>query len=138
MPNQYTHEELKLLYETSVKDLEFFKKQQWLVTYYGILVYGALVTLAKITTLEKWVFCVVAGVTALLCSVLLSALEHSIGVRRDRLDAVREQFGSEFNHAWKAGKKDSECHAVLVFMLFALLTGAALSIFGILNLERPS
>ncbi len=134
MPNQHTHEELQLLYETSVKDLEFFKKQQWLVTYYGILVYGALVTLAKITTLEKWVFCVVAGVTALLCSVLLSALEHSIGVRRDRLDAVREQFGAEFNNAWKAGKKDQEFHVVLVFMLLAILTGAVLSVFGILKL----
>ena len=134
MPNQHTHEELKLLYETSVKDLEFFKKQQWLVTYYGILVYGALVTLARITTLEKYIFCIVVGVTALLCSILLSAPEHSIGVRKDRLSAVREQYGIEFNNAWKAGKKDQEFHVVLVFMLLTILTGAVLSIFGILKL----
>lgn len=135
MPSPHAHEELKLLYEVSVKDIEFFKKQQWLVTYYGILVFGALVTLAKITTLEKWAFCFVATLTFLLCSVLLSHLEHSIGVRRARLEAAREGFGKEFNNAWKAGKKDPECHVVLIFMLLALLTGTILTILGIIKLH---
>ncbi len=132
MPSQHAHEELKLLYEVSVKDVEFFKKQQWLVTYYGILVFGALVTLAKITTLENLAFISVAALTFLLCSVLLSTLEHSIGVRRARLEAVRDEFGPEFNKAWKAGKKDPECHIVLVFMLLALLTATALTVLGII------
>lgn len=118
-----------------MKDLEFFKKQQWLVTYYGILVYGALVALEKITTLEKWLFISVAGVTFLLCSALLATLEHSIGVRRARLGAVRDEFGPEFNKAWKAGKKEKECHIVLVFMLLALLTATALTILGIMYLR---
>ncbi len=135
MPSQHAHEELKLLYEVSVKDLEFFKKQQWLVTYYGILVFGALVALAKITTLEKWVFFSVSVVTLLLCSVLLSTLEHSIGVRRSRLEAVRDEFGPEFNKAWKAGKKESECHIVLIFMLLALLTATVLTVLGIIYLR---
>jgi len=92
VPSQHAHEELKLLYEVTVKDLEFFKKQQWLVTYYGILVFGGLVTLAKITTLEKWAFFSVAGLTFLLCSLLLSTLEHSIGVGvgRVRLELCRD------------------------------------------------
>lgn len=135
MPNQHTHDELKLLYEVTAKDLEFFKKQQWLVTYYGILVYGALVTLAKITTLDKWVIFFVSGITFLLCSVLLSTLEHSIGVRKARLCAIRDEFGPKFNKAWKAGKKEDECHIVLFFMLLALLTACILTILAIINLR---
>jgi len=130
--NNKAHDELKLLYQVSVGDLEFFKKQQWLVSYYSILLYGALVALAQRTAVEKIVFYLVIGGVALLSSSLLLILEHSIGVRRERLEAVREHFSKEFNKAWRAGKKLSECHIVVAFMLFTVFGGAVLAILGII------
>lgn len=133
MANRHEHEELRLLYDVSVKDIEFFKKQQWLVTYYGVLVYGTLVALAKISSPGKWTLCAGAISAWLLCAVLLAALEHSIGVRRDRLAAIRGKFSRAFNRAWEAGKKEKEYYIVLSCMLFALTVGAVLTVIGILN-----
>jgi len=132
MANDDEKQELRLLYEVSVKDLEFFKRQQWLVSYYAVLIYGTLFALARVTTLGELVFCLAVGGVALLSSVLLLILEHSIGVRRDRLEAVRENFTQKFKDAWKAGKKLGECHLVVALMLFTLLGGSVSTILGII------
>ena len=136
MANENAHEELKLLYQVTIGDLEFFKKQQWLVTYYCILLYGALLALARITDLEKSLFYVTVGGVTFLSSILLLILEHSIGVRRDRLEAIRDEFSNEFKKAWKAGKKIADCHVVLVFILLTLTSGAVLTIFSIIHLIK--
>lgn len=131
MVNATAREELKLLYEVSVKDLDFFKRQQWLVSYYAVVLYAALFALSGKATLDKmWFYLVVCGV-AIMASILLLNLEHSIGVRRDRLKAIRENFSEEFKGAWKAGKKLKEYHVVVYFMLFGVLAGAVLTSFGI-------
>ena len=39
-PHTQSNEELRLLYQTSVVELEFFKRQQWSVTNYGLLLYA--------------------------------------------------------------------------------------------------
>jgi len=46
--HKQSNEELRLLYQTSVTELEFFKRQQWSVTNYGLLLYAATVSLARI------------------------------------------------------------------------------------------
>lgn len=134
MANKNAHDELMLLYQVTVGDLEFFKKQQWLVAYYCVLLYGALVALARVTDLEKLVFCIAVGGAALLSSILLLILEYSIGVRRDRLEAIRDEFNNEFKKAWKAGKKIADCHVVLIFILLTLISGATLTIFSFIHL----
>ncbi len=87
MVNETHHEELKFLYEISVKDIEFFKKQQWFITYYCMLVFGALVGLAKLDVTPRWVLILSSIVIGLFAVVLLAVLEYSIEVRRVRLKA---------------------------------------------------
>lgn len=138
MANKNAHDELMLLYQVTIGDLEFFKKQQWLVAYYCVLLYGALVALARVTDLEKLVFCIAVGGAASLSSILLLILEYSIGVRRDRLEAIRDEFSNEFKKAWKAGKKIADCHVVLIFILLTLISGATLTIFSFIHLIKTN
>ena len=112
MANETHHEELKLLYEISVKDIEFFKRQQWLITYYCMLAFGALVGLAKFGAAPRWALISSLIVVGLFAMVVLAALEYSIEVRRARLKAVRNQFTTMFNEAWQAKKKEKECYLV--------------------------
>ena len=64
-PHTQSNEELRLLYQTSVVELEFFKRQQWSVTNYGLLLYAAIVSVPRffdngISDAERWVLCLVA------------------------------------------------------------------------------
>lgn len=131
MANDKQHEELKFLYEVSVKDIEFFKKQQWLITYYSVLVYGALVALANLKLVHKTILCFAAVLIGLLCAVMLSKLECSIEVRRDRLKAVRSHFTKAFNDAWGAKNKEKELYIVLLCLLLAAVGGAVVTVLAI-------
>jgi hypothetical protein len=50
---EHDHAELVLLYNVSVQDIAFFKKQQWVATNYGIALYVTVIAIASqvLTTL---------------------------------------------------------------------------------------
>ena len=133
MANNYQHDELKFLYDVSVKDIEFFKKQQWLVTYYAVLVYGALIALANLKVVHKAVLSLAAVLAAFLCAVLLAKLEHSIHVRRERLRAVRSHFTQAFNEAWGSKEKEREFCIVLLCLLLGAILGVVVTVLAIQN-----
>ena len=136
-------EELRLLYQITVSDLSYFKKQQWNVTYYALLVEAGLVGVAglvppPLAVLDRIVLSSLALLAALGALFVLNKLQRSISVRQSRLDAVRTTFGEAFHHAWSAEHKVDDpilsvyllrggitITAVLTLWLVALRLGAA-------------
>lgn len=129
--SEHDREELILLYEVSVKDIAFFKKQQWVATNYAIALYVAIVALTHslhppITSAHKVaLFSFLLGTLLGGIAVVLH-LQHSIEVRRARLQNVRGHFGSPFAAAWGAlPKKENSLHFLLLAVLaFGFLVDA--------------
>jgi hypothetical protein len=126
--NGNTHEELRLLYEVSVTDLEFFKRQQWSVTNYALLLYAAVVGVARlldggVSHLEKLVLCFVATGVAILAGYILWVLNNSIDVRKARLAAIRKNFSTTFHSAWSARERDEEALSIYRSLLAVVVIG---------------
>lgn len=101
-------EQLRLLYSSCVTEIAGFKQQQWNTTNYAILVYAAIVSIAKtMNTLSnvEW-FVLFAATAAVLGSAafIVNMLADSIHTRRTRLSEVRKHFADEFMIAWGGGK----------------------------------
>jgi hypothetical protein len=101
-------EQLRLLYSSCVSEIGSYKEQQWKTTNYALLVYAAIVSIAKTTdTLSnvEWLVLFVATVAVLLFGVIIiNMLANSIQARRTRLTEVRKHFADEFMIAWSGGK----------------------------------
>ena len=126
--NSNTHEELRLLYQVSVTDLEFFKRQQWSVTNYALLLYAVVVGVAQLLTgdvsaTEKLLLCLVATAVAILGSYILLMLNNSIDVRKARLAAIRKTFSTTFHSAWSAKEKPEEALSIYALLLAVILIG---------------
>lgn len=125
-----THAELILLYEVSVSDLTFFKRQQWAVTNYALLLYAALFGLAQLSSggvnySARLGLLLLATVILIVGIWLLWRLEKSITVRKLRLKHLRDTaFSYGFRMAWKAGKKEDEYFPVSWALAGVLLLGA--------------
>ena len=118
------HEELRLLYNVTAADLAFFKRQQWVVTNYALLLYAVIVAVGKqllsapVAAWEKILLGILAGATAISAGVIVSQLQESIKVRRARLEKLRSQFSKEFQEAWAALEKPSD---YVVPVLYAVI-----------------
>jgi hypothetical protein len=126
--NASTHEELRLLYQVSVTDLEFFKRQQWSVTNYALLLYAAIIGVARmldgdVSRLEKLVLCSVATGVAILASYILWVLNNSIDVRKARLASIRKNFSAAFHNAWSAREKEEEALSIYRSLLAIVIIG---------------
>ena len=123
------HSEFELLYNVSVSDLAFFKQQQWTVTNHALVVMAGLVGIAKLLVhpliqYEKWLLTVLVAATAAIGLFVLGRLQHSIEVRRRRLENVRAKFGTAFNTAWDIPKQKEY---VVEFLVFIQLIAASLA-----------
>ncbi len=122
-------EELRLLYELTAQDLAFFKQQQWAVTNYVLLLFGAFfgvsqINALKVGTWERFVLCVVATGLAVAGIVLIYKLEQSVMARRDRLKNVRRTFTRAFCLKWKSERKAPDSSAVAWLLGAVMLVGA--------------
>lgn len=130
------HDELKLLYHVSVQDLAFFKRQQWVVTNYGIALYVAIVGIAQLLASKSviisqctvfWVAAVLVLIVWLACSLVVCMLWQSLRVRRARLGVIRNRFTHSFAIAWSAKKKSNDDAFVPFLLLSVLVVGAGLA-----------
>jgi hypothetical protein len=125
-----TREDLHLLYQVSTADLEYFKRQQWNVANYALLLYAGMVGIVtlmgkSVAQGERVLLCSAATVTAVAAFYILKVLNNSIDVRKARLEAVREQLSQGFRKAWDAAKKPEEALSVYRLLLVVVATGAA-------------
>lgn len=106
------NDELRLLYSACVSEIDSFKKQQWQVTNYGLLLYAAIVSIPKLLgTLNQVEYFVLFGAAFSVVAsgwYLVGVLADSIQVRRKRLTETRKHFTKEFMNAWRYGKTEAE------------------------------
>lgn len=124
-----TQNDLHLLYQVSTSDLEYFKRQQWNVANYALLLYAGMVGIAKllgkgVTGSERLVLCSAATVTAVAAIYILTVLNNSIDVRKARMEAVRERLSQGFRDAWATGDKHEEALSVYRLLLVVVASGA--------------
>lgn len=125
---EQSNEEMRLLYQTSVTELEFFKRQQWSVTNYALLLYAAIVGVAQllagnIDRTEKLVLCLVASVVGMLGAYILWVLNNSIEVRKSRLEAIHDHFSESFRKVWSIEEKPEEALSIYVLLLLVVVVG---------------
>ena len=83
---------LKLAYETAIGDLQFFKRQQYIVVNYSILIYAAIISFCQILFNSKipcfyFSFFLIVSLIALVFSlIILCSLEGAIDNSRRRKD----------------------------------------------------
>ena len=122
-------EELRLLYQVTTQDLAFFKQQQWSVTNYVLLLYGAFFGISQIDSLkvascERFVLCLLATALGVVGIWLVIKLEKSIKARRDRLDNVRRLFTKTFCIAWRSKHKAPDSSAIAYLLCTVMGFGA--------------
>ena len=122
-------EELRLLYEVTTQELVFFKQQQWSVTNYVLLLFGAFFGVSQLDALkvgacERFVLCHFATALAVVGILLVWTLEKSIIARRDRLGKVRRTFTKFFCLAWKSKHKAPDSGAVACLLAMVMGFGA--------------
>lgn len=123
--------ELILLYQTCVTDLAFFKQQQWACANYALLLLAGEVGAAgllgrALRWYELAVLLAFAALTLVVAFVLLKKHEEAIAVRRDRLDAVRDDLSDDFRRIWGVHGKRDEAVSVC-----EVLEAVVLAAFGI-------
>ena len=110
--NVHANDELKLLYSVSVSDIAGFKQQQWNITNYGLLLYAAIVSIAKllddISKVEYAVLYALAFIIMVIGWLLITILHKSVMERRARLVRIRSYFSAEFRDCWRGGKSVEE------------------------------
>jgi hypothetical protein len=124
-----TSDEMRLLYQVTVGDLTYFKKQQWSATNYALVLLAGLVAVAQtlrstITSIERLSLVVLAVLIAGGALTVLFKLQRSIRVRQARLDAARSSFSAAFNAAWAADTKGREYVHSVYFLYMVVLGGA--------------
>ena len=132
------HEELRLLYSTSVGEISFFKQQQWTVTNYAVAIYVGLVVIAKQLiakppdTWKVFVLTATAVAVAIAGIGVIRLLQSSIEVRRNRLCMIRSRFSEAFRAAWTQQKEKDDIQLLLYAVVvtggvfsFWLLVGEA-------------
>lgn len=101
-------EQLRLLYSSCVTEIAGFKEQQWKTTNYALLVYAAIVSIAKTTEAlsdVEWLVLFAASAAVLGSGAfIINMLAKSIHTRRTRLTEIRKHFADEFMIAWDGGK----------------------------------
>jgi hypothetical protein len=127
-----------LLYSSCVSEIGGFKQQQWNVTNYAMLVFGAVASVSKIVEpLSQVEFAVLllSGTAVLVVAwVIVGQLSDAIRVRRERLTHVRKhRLTEEFRNSWRAGKTPEECPDVPTEKtdLHALFRGVHVAAFAV-------
>lgn len=105
-------DELRILYTSCVTEIASFKQQQWQITNYAILLYVAIAGMPRILgSLNQVEYFVLFVATLAVLSAgwfVLGMLADSIHIRRSRQTEARKTFTTEFMHAWRYGKSESE------------------------------
>jgi len=117
-------EELRLLYQVSVADIAFFKKQQWSATNYAVGAYAALLVIvhqwlhSPLKSWQVWPLIVLSWAICISGYAVVSRLQSSILGRRTRLERVRAKFGRVFNEAWSIPKPHDDTYWLLYAFMF--------------------
>ena len=137
-PNQrsdkMTDEYIRLAYQSALEDIRFFKRQQWIVTNYTVLIYGAIIAVSRIVKSagNHW-FTYIAGIVALLSLLLIIQLQCSTQKARNRKNAVQESIPKDLTNLL-FGEPASRCteffdqYSVVGLLAIVIIGGSILSV----------
>jgi hypothetical protein len=128
-PGGAERDDLHLLYQETVRELEFFKRQQWIVTNYALLLYAGIVGLERLladgpTRAERIVLTIAAVLIGGAGVYIIKVLNNSIDVRQVRLRATRMRLSTAFTEAFEAGRKPEEAMSVYWLLTLIVAVGA--------------
>jgi hypothetical protein len=141
-PNQQSDknsdEYIRLAYQSALEDIRFFKSQQWTVTNYTVLIYGAIIAVSRaVKSVANEGFAYSTGIIALLSLLLIIQLQCSAQKARNRKDAVKEKV-SEYDKDMTNllfGKPTSRCaefldrYSVVGLLAAVIIGGSILSVW---------
>jgi len=116
-------EELRLLYQVSINDIAFFKRNQWSATNYTLAIHAAVILISyqilksPLDTLQLWVLIVLAWSASVGGLAVVWELQESIRGRRTRLRRVRRYFGRPFKNAWSIPKPPDNNYWLLMTIM---------------------
>ena len=96
---QLNGDHCRLVVELAQGEIHFLKRQQWLVTNYGLLLYGAIVVMARYFTKqpERCLLAILAVIVGVAATTIVVLLHYSISKARERsLKAGDQLFSQEF------------------------------------------
>lgn len=87
------------VHNATIANIEFFKKQQWAITNYTILIYAALFGLHKslnnISACERCTLVSLTAFTFICSTAMLIRMQFATGKERKRLGCIHEDWLSE-------------------------------------------
>ena len=98
-PDKNTAEYIRLAYQSALEDIPFFKRQQWIVTNYTVLIYGALIAVSRLvkSARNEWLI-YIAGIIAVISLLLIIQLQRSTQKARKRKNAVKERLTDDLKN----------------------------------------
>ena len=138
-PNQQSDknadEYIRLAYQSALEDIRFFKRQQWIVTNYTVLIYGAIIAVSRVikSAGNEW-FTYITGIIALLSLLLIIQLQSSTQKARNRKDAVKERIPKDMTNLL-FGEPASRCaefldqYSVVGLLAIVIIGGSILSVW---------
>ena len=132
---QISDEYVRLAYQSALEDIRFFKKQQWIVTNYTLLIYGAILAVSKaiVATQDEW-FVYVLGIVGLLSLLLIVQLQCSTARARCRKDAIRARISEDLQKLL-FGRPPGRCiqfldhYGVMGLLSIVVIGGGLLSVW---------
>jgi len=101
--NRQTGEELRLLYQNTMEEIRFIKRQQWAITNYGLLLLATVAAFYELITdsgsiscgKKSILFAISIGI-AVLGTIYQCKFQSSLKYFRNRENKIREKFTKAF------------------------------------------
>jgi len=123
---------IRLAYQSVLEDIRFFKRQQWIVTNYTLLIYGAVIAVSRVvgSSRNEWL-AYILGIVGLLSLLLIAKLQCSTNRARDRKNAIRNRILEDLT-ALLFGQPRSRCaeffdqYGVVILLTVVVIGGGLL------------
>ncbi|MCI0528994.1 MAG: hypothetical protein L0Y56_16275 [Nitrospira sp.] len=139
-------EYVRLAYQSSLEDIRFFKKQQWTVTNYTILLYVSIIALARYVNPSGnvWLSFItgIIGLLALFVILLLQGSIEGVYAREEKirkyLDKYLNSDVQQFLYAAPCARCSIFKHSVLVILLLVVVGGGIATVWTPCSLSPVS
>jgi hypothetical protein len=117
-------EGVKILYKGAIDNIIFLKRQQWVITNYALVVYAAVITIAKNATInEKWALSILAVAAWLYGTWCMVHTQRSLTKLRGSIFHIYQTFFTEDERrAFDTWKEKPDFHYTPEFIYGLVIT----------------
>lgn len=138
--DELTHAELGFLYQESTETVRFAKTQQWWTVGATLLVFGAVVGVAKLVSADKGYLDLLTVVIILLTMAVIFTLvvyqmwQHTEAMKIEMIAGHYSDLFRRVRRLKSRNEANIQRYLLLVFMVFAVILGAVTAYFGLQQL----